>query len=100
MRLRKWVNAFSESIDGRPVRAVPASVLKAVAAPGNAARSTGLNAPLMTRRFWTMTEEYTESIAVLRGPGTPEQNVEKTVIGFLKTSALAIRPVNLVYSDH
>jgi nucleoside-diphosphate-sugar epimerase len=84
MRLREWVDAFSKAINGRPVRTVPAPMLKAVAVAGSAARSIGLNAPLTIGRFRSMTEDYVtptaESIAVLGGPsGTLEQNVEETV---------------------
>lgn len=89
--IRKWVDAFSRALTGRPVRVVPRSVLRAVAYGGDALERLGRQAPLTTSRYRSMTTDYRApmgpSLAVLgRGPVNLEEGVRQTVM-WLRTGA-------------
>jgi GlcNAc-P-P-Und epimerase len=84
MLLKEWTDAFSQALLGRPVRTVPASVLKAMALVGDAGKKLGLRVPLTSSRFRSMTEDYitpTEgSIQALGASGVSlDEGVRETV---------------------
>lgn len=84
IRLKEWTDAFSKALVGRPVRTVPAGVLRAMALGGDLGKKMGLRVPLTTSRFRSMTEDYItpteESIRKLGTSGVSlDDGVRETV---------------------
>ncbi len=58
LNLLDWVNAFSRRIRGRNVRVVPRNLVRGLAWLGDAVSAIGIDAPLTTSRFRSMTQDY------------------------------------------
>jgi len=71
IHLKEWTDAFSVALLGRPVRTVPAGVLRAMALGGDLGKRLGFRVPLTTSRFRSMTEDYiTPTEGSIRDLGT------------------------------
>jgi nucleoside-diphosphate-sugar epimerase len=85
IRLIEWVNEFSLALTGRPVRQVPAVVLKGIAYAGDVVQAVSKKTPPLTSsRLRSMTETYLtpmDRTFELLGPPryTLTQGVETTV---------------------
>lgn len=82
--IKQWVNAFALKLTGRRARVVPRPVLRLIAMVGDVARRFGINFPLFTSRYHSMTESYMVDMdptyRVLGAPRyTLEQGVDQTV---------------------
>ena len=58
LRLLDWVNAFSMELTARTVRVVPRWVVRTLALLGDFAKACGVDSPIFTSRYRSMTEDY------------------------------------------
>ena len=84
LNLLEWVNAFSIELSSRPVRVVPRWVVRALAWLGDGLKACGINFPIFTSRYHSMTEDYdTPMEATFATLGKPSislhQGVRETV---------------------
>lgn len=82
--LLEWVSAFSRGITGRHPRIVPRGLVRAIGRVGDVLTAVGLDFPLTSSRYRSMTEDYTPpmepSLAVLgRGEVGLDAGVERTL---------------------
>jgi nucleoside-diphosphate-sugar epimerase len=80
IRLIEWTDAFSRELLGRPVRTVPAGIVRALALAGDAGKKLGLRVPLTSSRFRSMTEDYiTPTEESIRALGTSSVSLDDGV---------------------
>lgn len=82
--LKEWVDAVSRELVGRPVRFIPAWVIKAVALVGDALKVIHVPFPITSGRFRSMTKDYVtpmdKTIAAFgSAPFSMEQGVKEIV---------------------
>ena len=87
--LLDWVDGFSVGLTGKNVRIVPRAMVRAMAWVGDAVRGVGLNFPIYSSRYHSMTEDYpTPMEATFEAFGEPpyslQEGIRETVEG-LKT---------------
>jgi nucleoside-diphosphate-sugar epimerase len=79
-----WVNGFAVGITGKPVRTIPAPLLKIVAATGTLLNGVGVRFPITLSRYRSMTEDYFSPVqktieALGASPYTLEEGIKETV---------------------
>ena len=93
MKLIDWANGFSVALTGRNVRIVPRSVLRGMAVAGDVLSMIGVNFPIYTSRFHSMTEDYLIPMEpTLRVFGDPPYSLENGIretVSWLKREGYA-----------
>ncbi len=84
IELLDWVDGFSLGLTGKHVRVVPRALVRAMAYAGDAVRGLGLQFPIFSSRYRSMTEDYpTPMEATFEAFGEPpysfEQGIAETV---------------------
>jgi GlcNAc-P-P-Und epimerase len=79
-----WVNGFALGITGKPVRTIPAPLLKILAATGTVLNGIGVRFPITLSRYRSMTEDYFSPVqktieALGASPYTLEEGIKETV---------------------
>ncbi len=92
LRLREWANEIQHQLDARPIRTVPASVLRLVARVGDTVSPVWSGVPLTSFRWSNMTAPVEFDLAGLREvlPSLPvpmETGVQRT-IAWMRESGL------------
>jgi nucleoside-diphosphate-sugar epimerase len=79
-----WVNGFAWGLTGKPVRTIPAPLLKILAATGTVLNGIGVRFPITLSRYRSMTEDYFSPVqktieALGASPYTLEEGIKETV---------------------
>jgi len=78
--LLDWVDAFSIALADRPARVVPRPMFRLVALAGDVAVGLGINAPIFSSRYRSMTEDYwTPTDRTLTEFGPPPYSLQEGV---------------------
>jgi len=82
--LKVWVDAISRELVGRPVRFIPAWIIKGVALVGDALKMAHVPFPITTGRFQSMTRDYvTPMDRTIDAFGTPPYGMAAGVKGIV-----------------
>ncbi len=93
--LRIWVNAISRRLTGKPVRYIPAWLVRSIAFGGDILKTLGIPFPITTGRYRSMTSDYItpmdRTIAALgEAPFSLEKAVDETITWYLSGSERTI----------
>ncbi|HMC97382.1 MAG TPA: hypothetical protein VKG92_07015, partial [Flavobacteriales bacterium] len=96
--LKRWVEAVSHALIGKPVRYIPTGLIRAVAFFGDLLKAVHVPFPITSGRFRSMTSDYITPMdrtieALGEAPFSLEEGVAETVRWYDNGSERIVAPV-------